>query len=151
VLFRLGEELRNPGFAGATMIEMLAGQLSIELGRYLMGIQDPPRTGGLSPKHLRLIDERLAQSGASPTLTELAGLCGLSVRHLTRAFRTSRRQSIGDHIAECRIEQAKLLLGSGVSVKSIAYTMGFSSPAALSTAFRRATGERPRDYLQRVG
>jgi AraC family transcriptional regulator len=97
-----------------------------------------------------MIDERLAQSGAPPSLTELAGLCGLSVRHLTRAFRTSRRRSIGDHIAECRIEQAKQLLGSGVSVKAIACTLGFSSPAALSTAFRRATGERPRDYLQRV-
>jgi AraC family transcriptional regulator len=151
LLLRLGDELRNPGFAGAAMIEMMAGQISIELGRYLMGIEELPRTGGLSPTHLRLIDERLAQSGAPPTLAELAGLCGLSVRHLTRAFRTSRRRSIGDYIAECRIQQAKQLLASGVSVKWIACTTGFSSPAALSTAFRRATGERPRDYLQRVG
>jgi AraC family transcriptional regulator len=150
VLFRLGEELRNPGFAGAAMIEMMAGQISIELGRYLMGVEELPRTGGLSPRHLRLIDERLRGSGAPPSLTELAGLCGLSVRHLTRAFRTSRRRSIGDYIAECRIQQAKELLASGVSVKWIACTMGFSSAAALSTAFRRATGERPRDYLQRT-
>ena len=151
LLLRLGEELRNPGFAGAALIEMMAGQINIELGRYLMGIEEPPRTGGLSPRHLRLIDERLAHSGPPPSLTELAGLCGLSVRHLTRAFRSSRRRSIGDYIAECRIQQVKQLLASGVSVKRIACTTGFSSPAALSTAFRRATGERPRDYLQRVG
>jgi AraC family transcriptional regulator len=49
VLFRLGEELRNPGFAGAAMIEMMAGQVNIELGRYLMGIEEPPRTGGSLP------------------------------------------------------------------------------------------------------
>jgi AraC family transcriptional regulator len=150
LLYRLGEELRNPGFAGSAMIEMLAGQIGIELARYLIGIEELPCTGGLSPRHLRLIDERLAQNGAPAALAELAGLCGLSVRHLTRAFRTSRRRSIGNYIAECRIQRVKHLLASGMSVKWIAYTMGFSSPAALSTAFRRATGERPRDYVHRV-
>jgi AraC family transcriptional regulator len=151
LLCRLGEELRNPGFASAAMMEMMAGQIGIELARYLAGIEAPNRTGGLSARNLRLIEERLAQDAAPPGLTELAGLCGLSVRHLTRAFRTSRRRSIGSYIAESRIERAKQLLESGVSVKWIACTMGFSSAAALSTAFRRATGERPRDYLQRVG
>jgi AraC family transcriptional regulator len=116
-----------------------------------MGIEDLPRTGGLSARNLRLIDERLVENGAPPSLSELAGLCGLSLRHLTRAFRSSRRRSIGNYIAECRIQRAKQLLASGSSVKWIAHTMGFSSPAALSIAFRRATGERPRDYLQRVG
>lgn len=151
LLSRLGEELRNPGFAGAALIEMMAGQIGIELARYLVGIEDLPHTGGLSARNLRLIDERLVENGAPPSLSELAALCGLSVRHLTRAFRTSRRLSIGTYIAECRIKRAKHLLASGSSVKQISHTMGFSSPAALSIAFRRATGERPRDYLQRVG
>jgi AraC family transcriptional regulator len=149
LLVRLGEEVGNPGFAGAAMIEMMAGQVGIELARYLTGIEELPHTGGLSPRNLRRIDERLAQDGAPPSLTDLADLCGLSVRHLTRAFRTSRRRSIGDYIAECRMQRAKHLLAEGMSVKWIAYTMGFSSPAALSSAFRRATGERPRDYAGR--
>ena len=151
LLTRLGEELLNPGFAGTVMIEMMAGQIGIELARYLVGIEELSHTGGLSHRNLRLVDERLAQNGPPPSLTELAGLCGLSVRHLTRAFRTSRRRSIGNYMAECRIDRARHLLASGMSVKWIAHTMAFSSPAALSTAFRRATGERPRDYLQRVG
>jgi AraC family transcriptional regulator len=150
LLCRLGDELRNPGFAGVALIEMMAGQIGIELARYLMGVQEPSYTGGLSPRNLRLIDERLAQDGAPPTLSELAASCGFSVRHLTRAFRITRRCSLGEYIAEARIQRVKHLLASGVSVKWIAYTLGFSSPAALSTAFRRATGERPRDYLQRV-
>ncbi len=151
LLSRLGEELRNPGFAGAAMSELMAGQVGIELARHLTGIEEPPRTGGLSARNLRLIDERLEQDGAVPDLSELAGLCGLSVRHLTRAFRTSRRRSIGSYIVECRILRAKDLLATGVSVKQIAGTMGFNSPAALSSAFRRATGESPRDYLQGFG
>jgi AraC family transcriptional regulator len=150
LLSRLGEELRNPGFAGTALIEMVAGQIGIELSRYFMGIAQLPRTGGLSARNLRLIDERLAENGAPPSLTELSALCALSVRQLARAFRSSRRCSIGAYIAEGRIQRAKHMLASGVSVKSIAYSMGFSSASALSTAFRRATGERPRDYLQHV-
>jgi AraC family transcriptional regulator len=150
LLARLGEELRYPGFAGAALIELMARQVAIELAGYLVGIQDVPHRGGLSPRNLRLIDERLAADGAAPSLTDLASLCAVSVRHLTRAFRTSRRLSIGEYIAECRMQRTKHLLAAGNSVKWIAYTMGFSSPAALSTAFRRATGERPRDYVERV-
>jgi AraC family transcriptional regulator len=146
----LRDELRHPGFAGEAMVEMMAGQLSLELARHLIGIDRVQRIGGLSFRNLRMIDERLAQDGAPPSLTELATLCGLSVRHLTRAFRTSRQRSLGQHIAECRIERVRAQLSSGKSVKWIAYLMGFNSPAALSTAFRRATGERPRDYLQRA-
>jgi AraC family transcriptional regulator len=151
LLARLGDELRNPGFASVAMIEMMASQAGIELTRHLTGIEELPCRGGLSARNLRIVEERLAEDGATPSLAELAQLCGLSVRHLTRAFRTSRQRSLGDYIAECRIQRAKHLLESGMSVKWIAYTMGLNSPAALSTAFRRATGERPRDYLQRVG
>jgi AraC family transcriptional regulator len=147
LLSRLGEELLHPGFAGASLIESMAGQIGIELARHLTGIEEPTHRGGLSAMNLRRIDDRLAQSGPAPALGELAASCGLSVRHLTRAFRASRRRSIGNYVAECRIEQAKHLLASGKSVKWIAYTMAFSSPAALSAAFRRATGATPRDYV----
>ena len=151
LLARLGEELRNPGFASTVMIEMMASQAGIEVARHLTGVEELPCKGGLSARNMRLVEERLAVDGASPSLAELAQLCGLSVRHLTRAFRSSRQRSLGEYIAESRIRRAKYLLASGMSVKRIAYTMGFNSPAVLSTAFRRATGERPRDYLQRIG
>ncbi|HEX4377903.1 MAG TPA: helix-turn-helix transcriptional regulator [Steroidobacteraceae bacterium] len=150
LLSRLGDEVRHPGMASDVMIELVTAQIGLELARYFNGIGKQPRTGGLSARNLRFIDDRLEQQGAPPSLTELAGLCGLSVRHLTRAFKESRRCSIGDYIAERRIDRVRDLLTSGSSVKAVAYTLGFSSPAALSSAFRRATGERPRDYLQRV-
>ena len=98
---------------------------------------------------MRLIDECLREMRAAPTLTELASLCQLSVRHLTRGFRTSRGCSIGDYLASNRINHAKALLASGQSVKEVAYTLGFSSPSSFCFAFRSATGVPPREFLRR--
>jgi AraC family transcriptional regulator len=150
LLFRLGEEVRNPGFAGAAMIEMMAGQIVIELARYYRGVEQSRAAGGLSADKLRLIDERLAEQSAPPSLGELAALCGFSVRHLTRAFRISRQCSIGSYICEWRINQAKRLLASGTCIKSAAFSMGFTSPSNFSSTFRRVTGETPNQYRQRA-
>jgi AraC family transcriptional regulator len=151
LLLRLAEELRQPGFASAALIELIVAQLAIELGRYGLGVADGPAIGGLAPWRLRLIDERLDDVRDMPTLAELAALCHLSVRQLTRAYRTSRGRSIGDHIAAARIDHAKRLLASHDSIKAIAYALGFASPSAFSFAFRRATGLTPREFRHRSG
>jgi AraC family transcriptional regulator len=150
LLLRLAEEVRNPGFASEVMAELICAQVAIELGRYCGSVSEAPVTGGLAAWRLRLIDERLREIRAAPTLEELAKLCNLSVRQLTRGFRASRGRSIGEHVAQCRIENAKRLLATDESVKAIAYSLGFSSPSSFSFAFRRATGETPREFRQRL-
>lgn len=150
LLLRLAEELRHPGFASEALTELIAAQLAIELRRYCATIRDTPGERGLAPWRLKRIDERLRHAGEAPTLSELAALCGLSVRQLTRGFRASRGCSIGDHIASSRIDHARQLLAGDQSVKAIAYTMGFASPSSFCFAFRRATGHTPREYRQRV-
>jgi AraC family transcriptional regulator len=99
---------------------------------------------------LRRIEERLKEVREPPTLSELATLCNLSVRQLTRAFRASRGRSIGDYVEQSRLDQAKCLLATEASVKSIAYSLGFASPSSFSFAFRRATGETPREFRDRM-
>lgn len=146
LLLRLGEEARHPGFASQALSEAIVMQIAVELSRYYLRITDDPARGGLPPWRLRLIDERLAEVRSLPTLGELADLCGLSVRHLTRSFRTSRGCSIGDYIAQSRIESAKRLLLKDESVKSIAYSMGFGSPSSFCYAFRKATGQTPQQF-----
>ncbi len=150
LLFRIGEELRNPGFGSETMTELMAAQAVVELSRHLLSIGERRAIGGLSPRNLKLIDERLGDAGVPPALSELAALCGLSVRHLTRAFRVSRGRSIGRYIAERRMDHAKQLLASGTCVKSVAYATGFTAPSNFSAAFLRATGETPRRYKERT-
>lgn len=150
LLLRLAQELRQPGFASEALVELIVAQLSIELARYCLQIYEGPATGGLAPWRLRLIDERLREARESPTLSELANLCKLSVRQLTRAFRASRGHSIGDHVAQCRIEHAKRLLASDDSIKTIAYSLGFASASSFSFAFRSATGVSPREFRERA-
>ncbi len=148
LLFRIGQELRAPRFRSETNIELMIRQVLIELTRYLLDV-DQGDAGGLSPWRMKLIDERLHSYDTPPTLQELADLCHLSVRHLTRAFRASSSRSIGSYITEHRSERAKMLLLSGIAVKAVANQMGFHSPGNFTAAFRRQTGETPRDFLRR--
>lgn len=146
LMTRLAEELKHPGFAGAALMELIVAQISIELARYCATVEERPANGTLAPWRLRVIDERLREVESAPSLSELASLCNMSVRQLTRAFRASRGCSIGDYVAQCRIDNAKRLLASEESVKAVAYALGFNSPSSFSFAFRRATGMTPRAY-----
>jgi AraC family transcriptional regulator len=146
LLLRLADEARHPGFASEVLVELIAVQLGIELGRYCKAITEYPVKGGLLPWRLRLIDERLREVHETPTLAELARLCRLSVRQLTRGFRASRGYSIGDYVALVQVERAKRLLATDQSIKAIAYSLGFSSSSKFALAFRRATGETPREF-----
>lgn len=149
LLFRITEEVRYPGFASERLFEFFAGELAIEIARYCLEVHERPVGGGLAGWRLRLIDERLAAEGAAPTLAELSGLCGISVRQLTRGFRVSRGCSIGDYVEQRRMESAKRLLMAGESVKTIAFAMGFASPSSFTFAFRRTTGLSPSQFRQR--
>ena len=154
LMWRLLGELRQPGLAHDSMIELIAAQLALEVGRFCAngqattsGSSSSSHAGaGLAPWRLRRIDERLAEDGPSPALAELAGLCGISVRHLLRGFRASRGCTIGEHIAERRAEAAKVRLQGPGSIKAVARALGFNSAASFTYAFRRSTGLTPRAY-----
>jgi len=145
-LFKLAGEMRHPGFASEMLVELIAAQLAIELGRYFAPFDAIPMTGELAQWRLQVIDERLGDVQEIPTLSELAALCKLSVRQLTRGFRASRGCSIGDYVANSRIERAKRLLASDQSIKTIAYALGFNSSSGFCFAFRRATGMTPGEF-----
>jgi AraC family transcriptional regulator len=150
LLLRLADEARHPGFASEMLVELIAAQIAIELARYCNANNDADADRGLSTWRLRKIDERLQEVCAPPTLSELAALCQISVRQLTRGFRLKRGCSIGDYVADNRLAQARQLLATGQSIKSIAYALGFASPSSFCYAFRRATAETPSQFRQRL-
>lgn len=150
VMLRLAQDLRHPGIASRELCEAYALLLSVEIARYLDAIGTPTERGGLAAWRLRAIDRRLGEPGEPPTLTELAELCKISTRQLTRGFRTSRGCSIGDYLAQSRIEAAKRKLATVESIKSIAISMGFSSQSTFTCAFRKSTGVTPGEFRLRM-
>ncbi len=150
LLLRLGREIAQPGFASGALTELMMASLAIEVARHCYGITEIRAAGGLSPWRLKLIDERLT-SGPSPSLEDLARLCDLSVRQLTRAFRASRGYSLGRHILDSRIDLAKRLLATDSRLTAISSELGFKSSSNFRTAFLRATGETPQEYRCRTG
>lgn len=146
LLRSLCQEARHPGFASALMCEAISMQIIVELGRYFLSIGDDANPASLPSWRLHLIDEKLNEERRVPTLSELADLCGISVRHLTRGFRASRGCSIGDYIQNRQIALANRLLDDGETVKRVAHMTGFASASSFSHAFRRATGSSPRQY-----
>lgn len=146
LLYRLARELQTPGVGSTALAESISLQLSIELARHLATISASVETGGLAPWRLRIVDKRLAKPGPPPPLRELAVLCKLSSRQLTRAFRTSRGCSIASYIKQTSIEAAKRRLATPESIKEIAASMGFSSQSTFTYAFRRSTGLTPNQF-----
>jgi len=146
LLQRLGEEVRRPGVASDILCEAITVQLAIELGRYYRAIGERPEPGGLAGWRLRLVEERIREVDEPPSLNELADMCGLSVRQLTRGYRAAKGQSLGDYITEARMARAKRMLVDGERIKTIAFSLGFASSSSFCYAFRRATSYSPREF-----
>jgi AraC family transcriptional regulator len=107
----------------------------------------PQIRGGLAPWQQRIvtayIEEHLKER---ISLATLAQLIRLSPWHFSRAFKHSLGTPPHRYQTNRRMEHAKLLLaGRAVSVTEIGLTLGFSSPNAFATAFRKATGLTPTD------
>lgn len=145
LMTRLAVELRNPGLAGDLMIELIAGQLMIELHRSRQAAVQVC-SGGLAPWQMRLIEERFNDQIHDVALKDVASLCGISVRHLTRAFRVSQGCSIGSYLSRIRMERAKSDLIAGESIKVLAPRLGFSSVSSFTSAFRRDVGISPATF-----
>jgi AraC family transcriptional regulator len=151
LLSRLANEVKNPSFGSEALIEHATVMLIIELGRYYKTKRVLTETvaRGLNQRQLSLINERIQEVKAPPSLEELASLCQLSVRHITRAYRQATGSTIGEKIARARMENAINLLRTDMRIKVIALTLGFNSSASFCCAFRKATQYTPGQYRAR--
>ena len=148
LMIRIGRETREPGVASELILEGLGLTLLGETARLLYDFHSGRAyKGGLAAWRLKLIEERIRDGGTPSTIVELATLCGMSRRHLIRAFRQQAGQTIGSFVQEITIERARRLLGeSDEPIKVVAAKLGFSNPAAFATAFRRSCGVSPRQF-----
>lgn len=146
---RLALELRAPGFARETMINLLVHGAVVDVVRHVQqhAVTEQRHRGGLSPAQLRKITDYIASNlDRSSTIAELAQVCGVSAGHLMRSFRQATGETIHGHVQRVRVERAETLLsGSSLSIKEIAHRMGFASSSSFSNAFRRLHGMSPSD------
>lgn len=151
LMLRLNHELRSPTTASDELCGVIVAQLAIELARYFLAASDVDEKGGLASWRQRLIDERLTHRDQQfPSVAELASLCRMSTRQISRAFRASRGCALSDYLAQTRIEMAKRRLCTDDTIREIADHLSFSSQSSFTAAFRRSTGTTPNAFRARV-
>ena len=102
----------------------------------------------ISEKMKRLLREIIGVGGICPTLKFMADLCGTSPRTLHRQLKNTGvyYQNLVD---EVRREHAfSQLKSTDISIKELAYSLGYSGPNNFIRAFRRLSGVSPTQYRQ---
>lgn len=85
-------------------------------------------------------------------VSDVARTIGLSVRMLERRFAMATHTSVSDAILNRRLEQAKEMLSEPeTSVKAVALSCGFGTPAYFSRVFSKRVGCTPGAYVKRKG
>lgn len=149
-LLRMAREAMTPGLGSRAIVEGLGLVIAGELERSFAEKQADVHKGGLAPWQLRRIGEFVRSGNWNGSVSDIAGLCGLSAGHVMRAFRQSTGRSIASYIASMRIDRACALLDEDIrSITEIAADLGFANTSGFSAAFRRSVGMSPRLYRQR--
>jgi len=152
LLRRIRDELLRPGDASTKLVRAYADALLIETLRSIEARRRAPsERARLADWQYRRVIERIDSDEPSPTIAELAAMCGISTRHFTRLYLALAGETAAQTMARRRMHRAALLLvESATPIKVVAAELGFADGAAFSTAFRRETGISPRRYRQRA-
>ena len=147
------EEARQPGAASKFIIERLIELILVEILRtqrlavgdgltgLLAGLADPVTERALVAMHRRVAHDW--------TVDELARLCAVSRSTFAVRFRAVLGTTPIAYLLQWRIALAKDHLTRGTkSITDIAFTIGFQSSSAFSTAFTRAVGCSPRRFAR---
>lgn len=82
-----------------------------------------------------------------PSLGELAFLAGLSRTYFSPVFKEVAGMGIQDYLIRTRINKAKDLLSNiNLTIKQIAYEVGFRDPNHFSRTFKKETGITPTNW-----
>lgn len=98
----------------------------------------------------RLTEYVSAHLGEEIDLEALAALSGFSPWHSHRILSAFLGEPLGAFIVRLRVERAaRLLRYSTLSIREIAYEVGYEAPSSLSKVFRRFYGISPTQYRNR--
>lgn len=143
----IGEEVGEKGPYGSLLVESYATTIVAQLFRRMSYMPRAAR-GGLSPTAMNRLTETIeAELASDMSLSYLAGLAGVSVPHLCRAFKQTTGTPPHAFVHQKRLERAKQYLRHTTkSMTEIALACGFASSSHLSNAFRKSVGTTPGNY-----
>jgi AraC-like DNA-binding protein len=100
--------------------------------------------GLLSPRQEEMAKDFMrANFNRSISLEDTAAACGLSRSHFIRAFRQTTGVTPHRWLLDLRIERAKQLLASAMTIAEIASACGFADQSHMSRVFHKSVGTTP--------
>jgi len=119
----------------------------------LLDVLDLDRRGERPDAHAELVEEacrllgrELAQRLSVPAL---AARLGMGYERFRKVFRERVGTSPGDYRIRRRLERARAMLVAGeMSVKEVAYVLGYPNAFAFSRQFAKFTGAPPSHFLR---
>lgn len=96
----------------------------------------------------RAAERLLLGPGEPRSFDEAARVAGASKRTLERLFRSETAMTLGRWRQRLRLIEALRLLAAGQPVTRVALDVGYDSPSAFITAFRRELGTTPGRYFE---
>lgn len=152
-LYRIVKEVSESGLGREKLIEATAHVALVEFARYLnqAALPLPPVRASLAGWQMRRITDYVeGMIDHCPSTDELARLCEIGPRHLSRAFKATTGRTIGEYVRDVRMTKAKSLLAdTDLSQKEIAYRLGFSGPSSFCAVFGKEVGMTPKQFRER--
>nr|WP_145405479.1 AraC family transcriptional regulator [Paenibacillus xylanexedens] len=135
---------------GASYLEQMRADAKVKvLLSYYM--EYFPRQAEAEPKdYVWMARTYIEQNYWKPTLTvtEIVQAVNLERSYLFRLFKAATGESISAYLTSYRIRRAcELLKLSGLSIQSIAYSVGYHDPLYFSRVFKKATSHTPSAYM----
>ena len=88
-----------------------------------------------------------AEYATELSLDDIARRVASSRRQLQRAYSEIGDTTFRDHLTSVRMERAaEMLSGRGLTVREVAYRVGYRQPAQFAKAFRRHHNTSPSEY-----
>jgi AraC family transcriptional regulator len=139
--------LSRPKEVSGLFADHVFAAMRMHLAQTYGGLRPPPEKarGGLAPwQERRVKDLLLHDLHADRSLSDLANACGMSARHLVRAFKATTGLPPHRWLMRRRVERAKELLEfTDESLSEIALSCGFADQSHLTRVFQALAGSGP--------